>query len=722
MSDSFENARTEILNLVRSADWGGLVNLTDNLVSIFPASAFIYKMNGLALSKLGKILEAEASFNNAIKFDAQDAELYKNIAVLNYQSGKNEAALENLNKALEIRPRYAEVHNYIGLLMQSKKETKKATEYYMMAIECDENYSEAYFNLGNLMFEIGQHGKAVDAFGQAILKNHKFAKAYNNLGLVFQDLGNFVLAKTNFLRTIELMPDFATAHFNLGNVHKILGEPLLAIASYSHAVQLRPDFAEAWSNMGIAHVEIGEKQKAILAYSKALEIKPNFAEAHFNLGNLLKNLARYEQAIKSYDKAISLKPNYADAYNNKGLILQEINQPIQAISLYLKSLTVKPDSAAAWNNIGTAYQEIGSADRAIIAYNKAIEINPNYADAHRHLSLLVKYEDGDTKITHVSELLKSERISDIDKCHFHFTLAKMQEDLGNIDNAFQNYVAGGALRRVLLRYDREHDKKIFDKIYEIGEQLKSMCDFVPQLDLQNIPIFIVGMPRSGTTLVEQIISCHSMIEGGGELPHVGQICENIISRSTSITLAQLQDFRINYLNSLRKLSNGKRFVTDKTPLNFRYIGLIRLAIPEAKIIHVTRDPSATCWSNFKHYFISRGMGYSYDLKDTVNFYKDYRKLMTLWNSQHSEEIYELDYEKLVKHQEMETKNLIDFLGVDWERSCMLPHKNLRSVRTASQQQVRRTIYENSSKDWKKYQGLLENIFGELHSFASSSNQ
>ena len=220
------------------------------------------------------------------------------------------------------------------------------------------------------------------------------------------------------------------------------------------------------------------------------------------------------------------------------------------------------------------------------------------------------------------------------------------------------------------------------------------------------PIFIVGMPRSGTTLVEQIISSHSVVTGAGELNYVSRYGSEIATGATHKGPIAISEFRTKYLSELSKISKKQHFVTDKTPQNFRFIPLICAAFPEAYIIHVQRNAAATCWSNYKKFFTSKGLGYSFDLRDIVSYYRMYTNLMDLWHSYYSERIYHLNYENLTTDQENETKQLIKNLGLDWEEACLSPHNNKRIVRTASQQQVIKQVYRGSSKAWREYEPYL----------------
>ena len=268
--------------------------------------------------------------------------------------------------------------------------------------------------------------------------------------------------------------------------------------------------------------------------------------------------------------------------------------------------------------------------------------------------------------------------------------------------------------KVLLGYEFTQDEHLFARIKQTAPKFN---DIFPKKSTEesigHTPIFILGMPRSGTTLIEQIISSHSQVTGAGELNYTKQFGGALTVGHKPINSETVQVFRKSYLAELAKRAQGQAFVTDKMPQNFRYIALICAALPEAKIIHVQRNSKATCWSNFKHYFSSKGLGYSYNLGDLVKYYGLYKDLMHFWCQSYDQRIYNLDYDKLTEDQEPETRRLIEYLGLNWENACLAPQQNKRSVKTASQQQVWQKVYTGSSQAWRKYEPFLVGMFDEL---------
>jgi tetratricopeptide (TPR) repeat protein len=374
---------------------------------------------------------------------------------------------------------------------------------------------------------------------------------------------------------------------------------------------------------------------------------------------------------------------------------------------------LKPDYAQAHSNLGNTLKELGRLVEAEASYTQAIALKPDYAEAHRMLTSMKKFDAQDEQYLKMQELYLNEDIPEEQRCHINFGLAKACEDLGNFEQAYTHYGEGNVLRKKLLNYDINQDVELF-------KQLKSSYPKIEKNSLEPFslankitPIFIVGMPRSGTTLVEQIISSHSQVTGAGELGFASQFGSAIATNFTEANNDAFLDFRKNYLNKLQNVSNGNLIVTDKMPQNFRYIGLLAAAFPEAKIIHVKRNPAAVCWANYKQYFESKSIGYCYAIDDVISYHKLYENLMDFWTNTLSKRIYSLDYELLTVNQKSETQQLIEYLGLDWDENCLSPQNNTRSVATASNLQVRQKVYRGSSEQWRKYQPFLNGALDGL---------
>ena len=380
---------------------------------------------------------------------------------------------------------------------------------------------------------------------------------------------------------------------------------------------------------------------------------------------------------------------------------------------YNQAIALKPDYVEAHNNLGITFKKLGRLDEAVASYNQAIALKPDFAEAYRHLTLIKKFDEQDEQYLKMLELYLDDNISEDQRCNINFGLAKAYEDLGDFEKAFTHYREGNELRKKLLKYDITQDEELFKKIKFNSPRIEQNSLSPQKLSKDLIPIFIVGMPRSGTTLVEQIISSHSRVTGAGELGFVAEFGAGIAIDFNEENDEAILDFRHKYLNKLKGFSNGNLIVIDKMPQNFRFIGLLAAAFPEAKIVHVKRNPAAVCWANYKQYFVSKSIGYCYEIDDVISYHKLYENLMDFWTNTLSNRIYKLDYEQLTVNQESETRQLIDYLDLEWDEKCLSPQNNLRSVATASNLQVRKKIYQGSSQKWKNFEPFLNNIFEKL---------
>ena len=441
----------------------------------------------------------------------------------------------------------------------------------------------------------------------------------------------------------------------------------------------------------------------------AISLTQQFPKHQFSwkvLGALFKQTGRLNESLITNQKSVQLSPDDATAHSNLGITLKELGRLDEALASYNQAIALKPDLAEAHYNLGITLKDLGRLDEALASYNQAIALKPDFAEAHLSLTSMKKFDAQDEQYSKMLEIYLNEDISEEQRCHINFGLAKACEDLGDFEQAFTHYSQGNVLRKKLLNYDINQDVELFRKIKSNYSQTAQNSLELDKFPKNLMPIFIVGMPRSGTTLVEQIVSSHSQVTGAGELNFAAQFGAAIAAGITEVNNDALLDFRHNYLNKLQSVSNGNLIVTDKMPQNFRYIGLLAAAFPEAKIIHVKRNPAAVCWANYKQYFESKNIGYCYAIDDVISYHKLYENLMDFWTNTLSNRIYKLDYELLTVNQDSATRRLIEYLGLDWDEKCLSPQKNTRSLATASNLQVRQKVYQGSSEQWRKYQPFL----------------
>ncbi|MFL2508088.1 MAG: tetratricopeptide repeat-containing sulfotransferase family protein [Candidatus Pseudothioglobus sp.] len=509
--------------------------------------------------------------------------------------------------------------------------------------------------------------------------------------------------------------------FNIsGACYSEIGPIDSAISNFKKAISLKPDYYEAHYNLAVVFQKNKQIDEAFNSYEKAITIKHAYPQAHNNIGMINLNKRELDSAVKSFEWAIAYNPNYVEAHNNLGAVFQELMLYEKAKQQYEKALSINPKFAQALNNLGATCEIFGLKEQAIENYNKAIDQAPNYTEAHRNLSALKKYKKNDSQINLMESLYSRPNLTLSDKRNLSFALAKVNEDLGNDDKFFKFLNAGNNLRKQELNYSFASSNNFH---LSLLKAFKSPPKIITQSDKNKSsirPIFVVGMPRSGTTLVEQIISSHHEVYGAGELNNLKKITTPIFQEYTNsnrkvISEEDILSLRKGYLNSLLELNFQEKIVTDKMPINFRLIGFILSAIPEAKIVHVKRDARATCWSNYKHYF-SSGNGFTFDQEDLTKFYKLYSEIMDFWHKLFPNKIYDLNYEKLTENQKKETEKLLKYCELNWDKKCLEFYKNGRGIKTASASQVRQKMYQGSSDAWKKYESYIEPLISGLEGY------
>ena len=640
-----------------------------------------------------------------------------------YQTGQIANAEQACGRLLELHPKSLPVINLLGAVLQRQRKWQEAIDIYNQAILLKPDFAEAYSNRGNALHQQGKLDEALESYDRAIQIKPDYSIAFFNRGNVLCQLRNLEEGLKSYDKAIELKPDSAEAYSNRGNILGELGELEEALTSYNKASALKSDYVEAHSNRGNILGFLGYLDEAQKSYETAIKLKPSYAQAHSNLGSVLEQTGRLIDAIESYDKAITLKPDFVEAYSNRGNVLAQLGKPDEALENFDKAIRLNPDFVEAHSNRGKVLDEIGRLDDALQSYERAIQLKPDYADAHRSISTLIKYDRQNPHIKIMESLLSNSVLSDQDRMYLYFALAKVYDDLGEYKDSFDYLQKANFLRHQELNYDIDSDKNLFAKIKEVLNSKNLASIDTPDSNTNLRTLFIVGMPRSGTSLVEQILASHSKVHGAGELEVIGRLAFPIISgkfhggfnqSNARIFTEKIESLHNNYLETLTSLNVRETVFTDKMPNNFIFVGLILSAFPQSKIIHVKRDPIATCWSNYRHFFSGKGNGYAYDMTNLAEFYNLYRDLMAFWHEQFPGMIYELDYESLTENQEEQSRKLLDFCGLDWEKECLYFYKTKRAVRTASSAQVRRKMYKGSSEAWRKYESYLQPLINSLN--------
>jgi len=674
------------------------------------------KINSIIeLYSSGHISEALDTAQTLISLHPSESLLH-NISGVCYKAvGQLEMAVGCFEKAIAIKPDFTDAHYNLGLTLQELNQLDAAVKSYEVTLELQKNYIKAYNNLGIIYKELGQMEDAVKSFEQAIALQPDYAEAHNNLGTTLEEMGQLDEAVNCYEKALGIHPDYVEVHNNLGNTLNLLGQNDEALNSYKQVLSINPDSADAHNNIGIIYQEMGQVEEAIKYYKKVIAINPEHAEANNNLGSCHNGLKQFDDAVKNYGKAIAINPNHYEAHSNLGITLHELGQSDEALNSFKQVLIINPYDADAYNYIGIILQELGQTDEAFSNFVHALAIDPGNTEFHLNLALMKNYKKGDTQLIQMQSLLSANNLSQSERIQLCFALAKAYADLGEKDELFKVLNEGNQLRKEELNYSIEKD---LDSHSLLRKMFISNIENSPSYDSLPIsPIFIVGMPRSGTTLVEQIISSHHKVYGAGELSvlsHlIAPIMNDYVAYNHPLSLQKILSIRQRYSNNLSNLNASESIITDKMTQNFRYIGFILKAFPEAKIINLKRDSRAVCWSIYKSYFPAEGLGFAFNMEDLARYCNSYNELMIFWHEQFPNKIYDICYEDLTTNQEEEIKQLLEYCELDWDDNCLNFHKNKRAVKTTSSLQVREKIYQGSSEAWKKYETQIQPLIDGL---------
>ena len=621
------------------------------------------KQSKKALTKLKKILKLSPNHLYALVWSAE-------ILVDDDEVEKAEIFFD---RAIKLNKSFLRALHGRALLLYKLEKFPDALVDFSKLIELRPNIPESYINRGNVFLSKGDFAEALQDFDTALALNPKLASAFNGRGLANHKLGNNNLALEDFNASILIKNDLAGAVFNRGNVLRDIGRLDEALEDYKRVLQLVPNFAPAFNNRGAIKKIRGDYTGAIKDFNAAIHLDKRFQLAYYNRGSTWKELRQFNPAIKDLSIAIGLNPKDANAYNVRGNVFKEIYKPEKAVADFEKAIALQPNSADAYNNRGIVYSEMRRSKEALCDFEKAISISPYMGAAHRQISILKKYTKSDPHVEIMQALLSDKKMSPDDTCHLLYALAKSSEDVGQIREAFDYYSRGGKLKKKLIKYRASEDQEYFHFVTATMKRFLE-CPVKASNDGVIKPIFIIGMPRSGTSLIEQIISSHPKVFGAGELPFWGFYTTRLFRGERHYHLRTVTELRKKYSSQLKKIVKDKRFVTDKMPNNFLSLGLIKSAFPEAKLIHVKREATAVCWSNFANYFAGSSLGHSYTLEDTVRYYLQYETLMDQWKNYLQSEIYEISYETLTIDPEPEIRRLIEHIELPWDDLCLLPQK------------------------------------------------
>ena len=507
------------------------------------------------------------------------------------------------------------------------------------------------------------------------------------------------------LTDIELQKkvEVLTNKLKVGLFKEVIDQTKLLLKKRKHQV--------LFNLLSLSYQSLGQYDKSIEIMETAL--KANSRNPHFlnNIGLSHFKLNNFKEAENYFKRGLEEAPKYISILNNLGNLKSYLNSNKSAIDYFNKILEINDKLVEPYYNLAIIYEALGEFKKSSECLKKILDLNPKFTDADRKLSIMTKYSNNHPHYISIKDRLENIKLNELQKSHLYFALGKYFEDINDFEQSFINYSYGNKIIKKVTNYKIQEEEKEFTKIKTFN--YKNLV--IVNKDISRKLIFIVGMPRSGTSLVEQILSSHPKVFGGGELPFLEKVVRKIFlkfEKNNYLDKDKIQklivECRKEYLDKISNYNLSSKIFTDKAPLNFRFIGFIKYLFPNAKIINCRRDPMDIVWSNFKNYF-SNSMPFTNDLEDIAKFYKLYEDLITFFQKKFAETIYDVEYSKLVENTEIEIKKLLNFCELKWDNNCLNHHKNERAIKTASSTQARKPIYKTAVKSSDRYKDYLDNI-------------
>lgn len=523
---------------------------------------------------------------------------------------------------------------------------------------------------------------ALKKIDKIISRSEKHHLPYNYRGIIYLALNQPALALADFKKTITLNIGFTEGFINLGSAYLALKDYTKSLQAYLHALKLDEHNLQLQLNIGILYDQMGEYKLAITTFKKVLEINSTIEYAHHLIADTYAKESKHDLSLFHHEKAQHLNPsNY--------------------INYFL---------------IGRDYLWSGKKELASQHFQKCLERNPNHAASYFALSKLGKINAGEGGEENIKSLINNS--SDIlDKTYLNFALAKFFDDQKDYEKSFERLKIGNDLMKSYNQFNFiQYKKNIFQSISFFNSKISRLTLSEKNSDSNINPIFILGMPRSGTTLLEQVISNNSSVFGAGELDTIHEALNKVISEKNLDSKGienSLYKLRKTYLDRIKNITD-KMYVVDKLPLNFFWVGYIKKIFPNAKIIHIKRSPIPTCFSIYKNLFTEGSLEFAYDQDDIIEFYRLYMEFMNYWHSLNPDTYLEIDYDRFIVNAEVQSKRIFNHIGLEYTSNMVNIEENKRSVMTASDLQIRSGIYTGSSDDWMNYKIFLKkfiNAFG-----------
>ncbi len=674
-----------------------------------PQAGLGWKALSVAQMRQGK--DARLALVRAAELLPQDAEAHANLGSWLRGRGEWQAALQSLSRSLALQPRNLEALTHAGDAQRALGRPREAVTLYQAALELDPRRVQLINSLANALLDLGEARAAVRCYDQALTLLPDDLQIQCNLANALRLAGEPAQSLHLTRRLLLRQPQPAMAHNNLGLLLKAQGDAHAAIASFREAVRLDPGQVAALLNLGAALQEAGERGEALALYTRAVELDPWRADAQEDLGYMLLDSRRVAAAQAAFRRALALRADSARAHLGLAATLRMQGRTAEAEASCARAMALQPQNPEALALLGELHADRGRFPEARVQFERAIALQPQFAAGYASIAALQRMGPQDEAWLAGATALLSVPLPRAQQAQLRFALGKYYDDVGRYDEAFGHYREANELtRRGHAGYDSARLEALIGRIMGLCSPALMRAMAAPGTPARSAqPLFIIGMPRSGTSLAEQILASHPAVLGAGEVRFWDRAFL-VLEREAAAGAAQLAQalpkVAHDYLADLPEPAAPVLRVTDKMPANFLYAGVIHAALPQARFIHMQRHPLDTCLSvYFQHFF--HESPYASDLAGLCHYYTQYRRLIGYWREVLPAGILlEVPYEGLVADAELWTRRMLEFAGLPWDARCLNFHASERVVITASRWQVRQGLHQGSSGRWRNYEKYL----------------
>jgi tetratricopeptide (TPR) repeat protein len=632
------------------------------------------------------------------------------------ESGRIADAEQHCRALLDTDPKDVNIRALLGAILLKRNQPAEAERQLRTAIAQAPGFPKPHEDLGILLLEAGRAAEALPVLQRAVQLDDTLEIAWLHLGKTLVALGRGKEADVAFERSFALSPH-RKALAQAARLHQE-GKVQAAEQVYRDVLRKDPRNVDALRLLAMAAMAGGQLEEAERQLRRCIGLAPDFAGAILDFGRLMKERDHYEEAIGAFRRVIDIEPQNRQAHFLLGGTLAAAGFTYEALKSYENTLALNAGHAGALLGLGHMLKTVGRQDEAIDAYRRCIALKPDHGEIYWSLANLKTYRFQEAEVDEMRRWSDTADIESVGRVNFLFALAKHHEDCGEFDAAWEYYRKGNEQQRQLVQYDPVQTEVVTDAVIDA---------YTPDL-LQRLagggnpdssPIFIMGLPRSGSTLTEQILASHSQVEGTSELPYLGRVSLSLNRHRADglrypevmrhVNARRLAELGGEYLQlaQMHRVQGRPRFI-DKMPNNFPHIGLLHLILPNARIVDVRRDPRDACLGNYRQLY-ARGQTFTYDLTDIGEYYLQYRRLMDHWHEVLPGRVLTLRYEELVHDFENQVRRLLEFCDLPFEDACLRYFETDRPIRTASSEQVRQPIYSSSIGHWRNYREHLHEL-------------